>query len=235
MSNSLLVAVLFVISVATVNLFWHRLCVVCGIIILCVHLQMIQGQGLPEECRRPPQIDPRNCCNITKSFVKTEFAECFTDEVGGGAGGFRGTNRQRRSASPYGGYGGSNWGSRGFDDDHRHHHFHGPPHGHHQGYGHGHGQESSWHGYGDSGDRYDDNNNENRGRGSSIYRGAVKYHNSGFRARQEDSASWHDYQQAYNEGNIRRFAAAADAPPNAPPNGLPNTVNLGAFSVSIVI
>lgn len=83
---------------------------------------MVSGQAPDEECRQRPTADPRACCNITKTFDRTEFPECFTEEVANGAGGNRGSNRQRRAAhGPWGGHG-------GYWEHHDHDRFHhGPP------------------------------------------------------------------------------------------------------------
>lgn len=89
-------------------------------------------------------------------------------------------------------------------------------------------QEDSWR----SGDERNDGY-ENQGYGrSGVYRGSVKYHNSGARAYQEESevrqGNLRENQRGFNEDNIRRFATAGDAPPSNGPPG----VNLGAFSVT---
>lgn len=89
-----------------------------SIIFVFFLFKVVTSQGPDKICERPPQVDPKSCCNITKTFDRTEYPECFTDEIGNGAGGFRGTNRQRRS--PWGGHG-DHWDHHGYDHGHFHH------------------------------------------------------------------------------------------------------------------
>lgn len=203
-----------------------QLAIVCLVIAAAT---VICHGGSSDNCRRPPTVDPRTCCNITKSFEKSEYPECFSDDVISGAGGFRGSNRQRRAA--WGGYGG-NWAHHGHDEhDYFHHGPHGP-HGHHHGF---HGDQDGPRGGERNGERNDD---QFQSRGSNVYRGSVKYHNSGARGRDQDDesqfrranlydANWRTGQREFGDTTGSRQFARADHPPGQ------GGVNLGAFSVSV--
>lgn len=168
---------------------------------------MVKSQAPEPGCERPPLVDPRTCCNITKNFDQTDYPECFTDEVAYGAGGFRGSNRQRRSA--WGGHGGY-FGHHGHDD---HDHFHHGPSGFHGpsgwgGFRHS-GQDGGFRGSDDSESNYRSGQQDNNGQdnnGGYGYRTGYNG-NVGFRGVQrETNFRDTDSRQFAGESNMKAFS-----------------------------
>lgn len=176
----------------------------------CFFLQLVNSQS--DDCQQRPRVDPRSCCNITKSFDRTEFPECFTEEVAFGAGGNRGSNRQRRAAwGPWNGHG-AHW------EHHDHDRFHHGSHGFHgpSSYDGKRDEDSGFRGEQDrkSNFRYTDRTNEAAIRGSEQgginYRGANIYDaTADFRG---DRRSLHDSTTPNKwfaaEGNMKAFTVS---------------------------
>lgn len=173
---------------------------------------MANCQAADEECRQRPRADPRACCNITKTFDRTEFPECFTEEVANGAGGNRGSNRQRRAAwGPWGGHGG-HW------EHHDHDRFHHGPHGFHA--------PSSYNGQRDDSPSYrrDDDREANFGSNDRA---------NGAGVRGSEQGGYYNYRGANVYDNIRGERRSVHAAPPAN-RWFAAEGNMVAFSVSFL-
>lgn len=81
----------------------------------------MNSQELDSQCKEPPRIDPRACCDISKKIDKSAFPECFDGEQQRkGSGGTQSFNRQRRAAYGGGGHWGGHHGHAHFPDFHGH-------------------------------------------------------------------------------------------------------------------